>query len=291
MSGSHELTAIIVSWNACEELKRCLESLRRSDGVLLTTIVVDNASAEGNAAMVKNDFPEATLITNDRNRGFAAAVNQGVARAHGDVVLINPDLEVEPPTLAKLHESFGRYPSVGIVGPQLRYPNGSIQPSVKRFPDWFDLFLILSKVPNFFPGLTRRYNGLDRNYEKEQIVDQVMGSCFMIRRKTLEDVGAFDEGFWMWFEEVDFCKRAKRQGWLTLFTPAARAVHARGASFSRASATEKQRALRNSIVHYSMKYFGKFKTRLLAPAELMSIVSGMLIDALNLSKPSRAKDL
>ncbi|MBI4092708.1 MAG: glycosyltransferase family 2 protein [Candidatus Kerfeldbacteria bacterium] len=286
------LTAIVVSWNVRGQLSRCLKSLADSTGVKIKSIVVDNASADGSADFVHGNFPDITLIRNQTNRGFAAAVNQGLAEATSDVVLVNPDIELRPETLAVMHQRMYANHSqrVGIVGPKLIYPNGSLQPSVKRFPDWFDLFLILSKVPNLLPNLTKRYNALDLDYRREQIVDQVMGSCFMIKRACLDDVGFFDEGFWIWFEEVDFCKRASLQNWWTLYTPAAPAVHTRGASFAQSSTTAKQQALRHSIIHYSRKYFGVLKTRLLFPAELMSIISAPLIDALNLKKPTAAKD-
>ncbi len=283
-----EITAIVVSYNAREELRKCLTGLFASTGIDLHVVVIDNASTDGNADMVRKDFPQAALTVNESNRGFAAAVNQGRAGARGDVILINPDLTVMPDTIAVLKRVLDAHADVGIVGPKLTYPDGTLQPSVKRFPDWFDLFLVLSKVPNFVPGLARVYNGLTVDYGKEQTVDQVMGSCFLIRRATLDAVGTFDEGFWMWFEEVDFCKRALAMGWKTMYTPATHAVHIRAASTTQSTA-EKQRILRNSIVHYSTKYFGVTKTKMLAPAELMSVLTGMIGDQVTLIKPYKAK--
>lgn len=286
-----ELTAIVVSYNACDELRACLASLKNSTNVRLNIIVVDNASSEPNAGMVEKKFPEVLLIKNKENRGFAAAVNQGIKRSTGTVVLINPDLRVQAETLSTMSATLRKHGEVGILGPRIQYPDGSPQPSVKKFPDWFDLFLILSKVPNFMPSLTRVYNGLTVDYSREQYVDQVMGACFMIRPEALAQVGAFDEGFWLWFEEVDYCKRALAKGWKTYYTPHATVVHVRGASFSTQPSTLKQEALRNSIEHYCRKYFGPAKTRMLAPAKLMSMISGPIIDTLMLTKPFKAKDL
>lgn len=286
-----EVTAIVVSYNAAAGLRRCLTALSASRGVRLRTIVVDNASREDNLELVRREFAPIELIANHDNRGFAAAANQGIERARGNVVLINPDLEVEPETLITLQKKLDHYPRVGVVGPKLGYPDGRPQPSVKRFPRWVDLFLILSKLPNVLPHLTRRYNGLDVAYEREQVVDQVMGACFYIRRETLEQVGRFDANFFVWFEEVDFCRRAKRMGWDTLYTPATRATHQRGASMITQTATARQQILRSSIVHYAHKYFGLLGVLALAPALLISLVSGWLIDALALTKPVRARDL
>lgn len=290
MSAKADLTAIVVSWNAAGELEECLQSLTASRGLNLKTVVIDNASTEPSVEMVRQRFPTVELIINDTNRGFAAAVNQGLARAVGDVVLINPDLKLEPSTLAVLRQTLSRHPRVGVVGPRLIYPDGKPQPSVKRFPRWIDLFLILTKLPNLFPRLARSYNGFDIDYDREQTVDQVMGSCFMIRRSCLSDVGLFDQGFWIWFEEVDFCKRTRDRGWLTLYTPIATAVHVRGASFKRTSAVVKQRVLRQSIVHYSRKHFGRLSVWLLVPGLLISWLSAQLIDACQLTKPEPAKN-
>lgn len=286
-----EVTAIVVSWNVADALNRCLKSLEHSAGVAVTTVVVDNASSDGSAEMVRREFPQVTLIANPTNRGFAAAVNQGLDRSHGDVVLLNPDVVLEPFTIAELQAALVRHTSVGIVGGQLRYPDATIQPSVKRFPRVIDLFLILVKLPNLFPGISRRYNGLDIDYGKEQIVDQVMGSCYMIRQACRDAVGKFDEGFYLWFEEVDFCYRARDKGWLTLYAPHARALHRRGTSFGQLSAVTKQRLLRNSINHYCYKHFGVLAMIVLAPGQFVSWSSAMLIDALKLTKPSKAKNL
>lgn len=289
MSAPADLTVIVVSWNAADELRACLRSIVATQGITVKTVVIDNASTAGNADLVRNEFPDAALIMNDTNRGFAAAVNQGLAQAEGDVVLINSDITLEPSTLAVLHQTFSRHPRVGIVGPRLIYPDGKPQPSVKHFPRWLDLFLILTKLPNLFPRLARSYNGLDIDYAREQTVDQIMGSCFMIRRSCLNDVGGFDERFWIWFEEVDFCKRALGHGWLTLYTPTTTAIHIRGASFKRTSAVVKQRVLRQSIIHYSRKHFGWLSALLLAPGLLISWLSALLIDAFQLTKPEPAK--
>ncbi len=284
------MTAIIVSYNASPELRRCLRSAATSRGVSLKIVVVDNASTDDNVNMIRDEFPQVDLIVNMTNRGFAAAVNQGLTRATGNIVLLNPDLELEPDTLTALEAALKRHPHVGIVGPALKYPDGSLQPSVKKFPRWIDLLLILTKLPNLWPGLARSYNGLDVDYKREQVVDQVMGSCFMIRQSCLDDVGKFDEGFYIWFEEVDFCKRARDRGWSTLFTPSARARHSRGASFRQLPARRRQRILRRSVVHYCRKHFGWLVTWLLLPGLFVSWLSALMIDAFRLAKPQRAKN-
>lgn len=290
MTEPANLTAIVVSFQAPDELRRCLRSLANVQGITLQTIVIENGSTTGNAKLVRHEFPNVQLIVNAENRGFAAAVNQGLAHAHGHVVLINPDLEVGPTTLETMVRRLDGYPDVGIVGPKLLYPDGRAQPSVKMFPRWIDLFLILSKLPNLFPKVGRKYNGLEIDYRREQIVDQVMGACFLIRRQTIDDVGRFDERFFVWFEEVDYCRRALDQGWRTLYTPLASATHVRGASFAPQPSRLKQRILRHSIRAYCQKYFGQVGEWLLLPGVVISWFSGAMMDFLRLRKPRRASD-
>ncbi|MBI4426436.1 MAG: glycosyltransferase family 2 protein [Candidatus Kerfeldbacteria bacterium] len=290
MPNPPEVTAIVVSFNAPDELRRCLRSLLATTGLRLRVIVVDNASTTSNQQLVTSQFPRVELIANATNRGFAAAVNQGLIRSVGDVVLVNPDVGVEPSTLATMHTRLQAHQRVGIVGPRLYYPDGTPQASVKRFPRWIDLALVLSKLPNFFPRLARRYQALDIDYTQEQTVDQVMGACFMIRHQTLTEVGTFDEGFFIWFEEVDYCWRARQRGWSTLYTPAAKASHVRGASFAPQPSQFKQRLLRQSIRFYCRKHFGWLAELGLAPALLISAISGSLIDRFSLRKPPATQD-
>ena len=143
---------------------------------------------------------------------------------------------------------------VGIVGPRLIYPDGADQPSVKRFPRWIDLALVLSKLPNIMPRLGTRYNQIGFDYDRTQIVDQVMGSCFMVRRQTLDAVGEFDQGFWIWFEEVDYCRQAKNMGWKVMYTPAVQCIDHVGQSFGQVPSGKKQIYFRNSMLKYFKKW-------------------------------------
>lgn len=240
--------------------------------------------------MIVRDFPQVRLIRNHENRGFAAAVNQGMTASRGQVLLLNPDLELQPNTVQLLLEWMDKIPRGGIFGPRLKYPDGNIQHSVKRFPRWIDLALVLSKLPNIMPFLSTRYQADDLDYSKTQEVDQVMGSCFLIRRDTLEHVGKFDEGFWIWYEEVDYCLRAKQSSWSTVYVAEAEAMHGRGQSFQQVSTAEKQRYLRRSIRHYAQKHFGRVGTLALAPFEFLSWMSGGVIDGMKLRKPSVARE-
>lgn len=284
---------IVVSWNVRDLLRECLISAQGSIGVRLRIVVIDNDSSDGSAEMVAKDFPNVHLIRNRDNRGFAAAVNQGIAVAEtsSDIVLVNPDACVQPSTFERLAQTLDVNARAGIAGPKILYPDGHLQPSVKRFPRWRDLWLTLSKLPNLWPQLSRRYQAFDLRTEISQPVDQVMGSCFYIRRRTLNEVGLFDEGFWIWYEEVDFSLRAKRLGWDSWYVAEAVAYHGRGRSFVQLSARQKQAYLRKSIAHYSAKHFGRIPTVGLWPVMFVSWLSAVIIDAFDMKKPIQAKEL
>ncbi|MBI2984523.1 MAG: glycosyltransferase family 2 protein [Candidatus Kerfeldbacteria bacterium] len=284
------VTMVVVSWNVRRSLRQCLRAAEASRGIRWQIIVVDNASTDGSVDLVRRQFPRVVLIANDINRGFAAAVNQALRRSRGDVLLLNPDLVLQPRTVASMAAWFLRRPRVGIIGPQLIYPDGRLQPSVKRFPRWIDLFLLLSKVPNIVPRLSARYQATDFDYQRIQVVDQVMGSCFLIRRQTLDQVGLFDEQFWIWYEEVDFCRRAKALGWETLYVADAVATHERGQSFRQVSVRRKQLLLRQSIGHYTRKHLGQLQFFGLWPAFAISWLSALVIDFFRWGKPMVASD-
>jgi N-acetylglucosaminyl-diphospho-decaprenol L-rhamnosyltransferase len=285
-----EVTMIVVSWNVRDALRRCITAAFQSQDCKPHVIVIDNKSSDGSAEMVAQEFPQAQLIQNSENRGFAAAVNQGLAYRRGHVLLVNPDLELHPNTVATLLEWMHKLPRAGILGPRLQYADGQIQHSVKKFPRWRDVAWQLTKFPNIFPRLGRYYHAADFDYTKSQEVDQVMGSCFLIRDTVLENIPNFDEGFWIWFEEVDFCLRASRVGWRTFFAADAVATHGRGQSFKQLSTIRKQQYLRKSIGYYAQKHFGKVAYFGLMPFFFASWLGGLAIQAMHWNKPTGAKE-
>lgn len=228
------LSVIVVSWNTRELLRLCLQALLREiDGVDAEVFVVDNNSADGSSKMVRTDFEQVKLIANSANLGFAAANNQALRQARGDLVLLlNPDTEVQPGSIATLLQFLADHPRAGVVAPQLLNSDGSIQLSCRAFPTFFNLTFELLGLSRIFPGKSRfrEYKMLDWNHDDEREVDQPEGACLLVRRKVIDEVGMLDEGFFMLFEEVDWCYRIKKHGWQIWFTPAAKVVHHFGQS-------------------------------------------------------------
>jgi hypothetical protein len=270
-----DFAIVVVSWNTRDLLRECLQSILAEPGVAIVgpvarpaegapnlaveIIVVDNASDDGSAAMVQAEFPQARLITNARNAGFAAANNQAIAQARGRVVfLLNPDAYLRPGALAGLARFLGAHPEAAVAGPNVLNPDGSWQAAAFRFPTLWDLFceaVFLSVIWPRSPLFARKeLGGFDRDAACE--VDWVQGCALAVRRSVWDAVGPFDEGYWMYVEELDWCRRAKNLGYRIFFTPDAQVVHYGKRSVARARSSVLPLGFRS---HF--RYFRKFDGR------------------------------
>jgi len=228
-----DLSIVIVNWNVCDLVRQCLQSVfdtRRT--TLVEVIVVDNASTDDSVDMVRTEFPRAHLIANADNRGFPAANNQGIAVAHGRyVLLLNPDTQVLGDALATMVAFADANPGVGVVGPQLLNPDGSVQSSRRRFPTLASAFFESTWLQSHAPRrMLQRYYVLDRPDDAVQDVDWVTGAALMARREAIQQVGLMDEGFFMYSEELDWCRRFREAGWRVVYLPTARIIHHVGKS-------------------------------------------------------------
>ncbi len=230
------LSVIIVSYNVRPLLARCLASVYAEPRPPDEVIVVDNASADDSVALVHEQYPQAQVIANTENRGFAAATNQGLRAATGDLLcLLNPDTEIFPGALDALAVFLEAHSEVGVVGPTLLYPDGRYQHAAFRFPT------LAMALIDFFPLNHRLLNS--RLYgrfpyhlhEKPFAMDYPLGACMMVRRAASADVGLLDEQFFMYCEEVDWCRRMQQAGWQIMHVPDARVVHHEGQSTGQAA--------------------------------------------------------
>jgi hypothetical protein len=256
-----KLSVIIVTWNVREFLDRALASVYASWGERpgLDVIVVDNASRDGTVEMVRSDYPQVRLIANRDNRGFTGGNNQGLAAAHGDyLLLLNADTEVRCDALARLVTYLEEHPDVGLVAPHLLNPDGTTQSSRRRFPTLPTLFLESTWLQGLAPHrLLARYYIEDRPVDVEQTVDWVTGAAMMVRRDVVDDVGGLDEGFFMYSEELDWCRRIHAAGWTVAYIPTANIVHYGGKS-SEQVATARHLYFQTSKIRYTRKYHGAF---------------------------------
>lgn len=254
-----KLSIIIVSWNVRDLLERCLRSIaERAFEAPHEVIVIDNASVDGSAAMVREKFPQVNLIENTENRGFAVACNQGIRESAGEYVFfLNPDSEITEGLIEKLTGYLDVHADVGIVAPQVLNADGSIQSSIQRFPTPASQLGVLFKVRRFFPHLLSQYYAADFDYNKdEQDVDQPDGAALMVRKEALKLLGGFDEQFFLWFDEVDLCRRFKNAGWRIVYCSRVHIIHHSGKSFAQKGILEKQRLFFTSCAQYLRRHCG-----------------------------------
>ena len=223
---------VIVNYESGPALLRCVEDWR-SDGVT-EVVIVDNGSGDGSVDRVRARYPDLEIVVPGRNLGYGAAANRGVAATDTATVLVcNPDLEVGPGALAALERALVDHPAWALVGPMIRTPTGDRYPSARRFPSLIDAgghaLLGIFAPDNRF---TRSYqhHELDRVGEDPVEVDWVSGACLMVRRAAFEQVGGFDEAYFMYLEEVDLCWRLAQAGWSAGYVPAAQVTHRQGVS-------------------------------------------------------------
>lgn len=256
-----DISVIIVSWNASRYLEQCLASLAEAPPSRRTEIiVVDNASTDGSAEIVEAKFPHVRLIKSTENLGFAKANNLAIRQSQGHYIcLVNSDVKVLPGCLDALAEYLDRNPTAGNVGPRVLNSDMTLQSSCRRFPSFWNNLCEATGLATAFKN-TRLFSGehmLFFPHDRTLTVDALVGCFWMMRRETLRAVGPLDEGFFMYSEDVDWCRRCQKAGWQVVFFPGARAVHYRGASSASAplgSALAQQR----SALYYWSKYHGSW---------------------------------
>jgi hypothetical protein len=229
-----DLSIIIVSWNCRDELAACLVSIApERHGVALETVVVDNASRDGAAEMVREKFPGVALIANVVNRGFAAANNQGIAATGGrNVLLLNPDTVVHDRALETFVRTLDGDGAIGACGAKLLNADGTVQTSVRTFPSFAALFYQYTPLRMFGVGKRayRRYKSRDFGFDRPADVDSLMGAALCVPRRVLDQLGGLDERFFVYFEEVDLCRRIRDAGLRNRFVPEAVVTHLGGVS-------------------------------------------------------------
>jgi N-acetylglucosaminyl-diphospho-decaprenol L-rhamnosyltransferase len=236
MNERPDLSMIIVNWNTAEALAECLtaviadcrmpnaESKIGNRKSAIEIIVVDNASTDGSAERVRRGFPQVTLIANSQNMGFAAASNQGLRLARGRyLLLLNPDTVPRPGALAALVAFMDAHPEAGIAGPRLLYADGSLQSSGRPCPTLASELRDILALYRLTGG--ERFWGHGRDNSRVQEADSISGACLLIRRETMEEIGLLDEGYFLYFEETDWCLRAWQHGWKVYYVPQAEVVH------------------------------------------------------------------
>jgi len=264
-----DLGIVIVNWNTKALLHKCLQTVMASEGgFAFKVVVVDNASTDGSAAMVREVFPDVHLIASEVNGGFSYGNNIGLRalgfNGPGDVsadapryaLLLNPDTEVPPESLFKMLQFMDANPDVGIAGPKLLLEDGTLDKACRRsFPTPAVAFYHFSGLAKAFPNSSRfaRYNMTFKDIDEQTEVDTVVGAYMQVRRDVINAVGLLDEDFFMYGEDIDWSYRAKAAGWNVVYYPEVTVWHIKRAA-SRKSKKAQFEFTRAMLIFYRKHY-------------------------------------
>jgi GT2 family glycosyltransferase len=255
-----DVTVVIVTYKTDPAvLRECFMSLAAARDVNFDVVVVDNAGDKKMPQFVREILPDAQVVVNDENRGFAAAVNVGLKQTTGRyALLLNPDTIVPPGVMAEMIRHLDEDKEVGIGSCVIRYPDGSHQESIRRFPTMLDQLEILFKLPHVFKHLKAvdHYMMCDVDPLQTHDVDSIMGAFMFIRREVMDKIGLLDERYFIWFEEVDYCKMAVDAGWKVRSYGDCEIIHHKGHSFNKVATIRKQKWIRQSLRKYMKKHHG-----------------------------------
>lgn len=265
------LSIVIVNWNIRDMLAQCLESVyAHPPQDQFEVLVIDNASTDGSAAMLRVRFPQARLIENRENVGFARGNNQAIQQTTGDyVLLLNPDTQVRPGALQTLVDFMQEHPEAGAAGAYILNPDGSLQTSCYPVPTLSrELWRLFHLDALHAYGV---YHMNDWDVKSPRQVEALLGACLMVRRSILDQTGLLDEDYFIYTEEIDLCYRIRQAGWSIFWVPCAQVVHYGGQS-TRQVATDMFLRLYQSKILYFRKHHGPLAVLLY---KLILLASGL----------------
>ena len=284
-----KLSIVVVTWNSAADIDACIDSI--NFGSEFEVIVVDNASTDATLGLL-HQHHHLRLVENQRNRGYAAANNQGIKLATGEyVLLLNPDTRIELGTLDTLARYLDEHPTVGAVAPRLISPDGTTQYSIRSFPTAGSLFWELVGLSRLFPKsrLFGRWKMKHFNYSRTAEVEQPMASCLTVRKTVLDQLGGMDERFPMFYNDVDLSKRMADAGWKTVYLADAKIVHRHGASTKQVRARMIRESHRSAL-RYLRKHdhSGLFWLKAIVLLPLFEVTSLLRVAAYHLRRRAPA---
>ncbi len=229
------VSIIIVTYNSEKFIEKCIKSIKgKTKDIEYEIIIVDNNSSDRTVKIIYEKFPEIRLIRNKKNRGFASANNTAIKRANGEFIFfLNPDTILENNAVKILHDFLLKEKNAGVVGAKLVYFDNSLQLSCRTFPNFINVFFGRKSVFRIlFPNnpITKKYMLTNLDYKEIQEIDWLMGAAMMVRKDLLEEVGLFDEDYFLFVEDTDLCYRIKKKGYRNFYNPFAIVKHYHGGS-------------------------------------------------------------
>jgi len=259
-----DLSVITVTWNAEKEISRQIASVYLGcKNLACEEIIVDNGSEDNTVKLIRSEFPQVKIIENKSNIGFGAANNKGLEIASGDYVLfLNPDMKIKNGSLDVIVDWMKKNRDVAIASPKLIDENGkfNLNASPRRFPRVWEQVALILKLPHIFPSILNKYHMVGFNENREQDVDSIRGSFMLMRRDFIDELGwAFDPRYFIWYEDVDICREAKRLGYRVVYTPIISCTDYVGQSFKKLTTLWKQKQFTESMLIYFMKWESWYK--------------------------------
>lgn len=260
-----DISFIIVNYKSARLARNCIQSIIESDtaGLSFEIIVVDNASNDGIASVLKEYFSDITLVESSVNRGYGAAANLGIERARGDfLVVLNPDTRLLDASIKTLYDFMVRNSRVGLIGPQLMNPDGSLQHTRCRYPQF--LMPVYRRTPlQRMPAVAKkidRFLTKDLPYDQSMPADWLFGAVLALRREVVERIGGFDERFFLAFEDTDLCRRVREGGWEVWYCAESTVIHYPH-RFSGSEHWLTALLKKNTRIHIAswLKYFWKYR--------------------------------
>ena len=292
-----DITVVVVSYNTGHLLDRLFSALAAAQGSLrIQTIVVDNASRDNSVELLRSKYPTVELIENPTNPGFGRANNQALPKIRGKyVLLLNTDAFVSPDTLSKTLSFMEANPQCGILGVKLVGEDGTLQPSCRYFPTPWNVFLTSTGLDRFFPN-TPLVDDMKWDHSRIRECDWVPGCYYLTRKQLVDQIGLFDPRFFLYYEEVDHCRRAHEAGWKVYFFPSTQVVHIGGESAKAdAALTSAGRQIERLQIESELLYFRKHYGLPGLISSVFLTICGWLLatlkDVLHPSKPTGRRAL
>jgi GT2 family glycosyltransferase len=288
-----DISVVILSWNDKEHLIGLLESLQGASRRTMEVIVVDNASTDGSPELVESRFPEVKVIRNKENVGFPRGNNMGVRASSGKYVFVlNSDIKVLGKCVDILVDYMEEHPDIGMLGPRVLNADGTHQSSCRRNPTLWNNFCSAVGLARIFRN-SRLFSGEHMFYfkgDKTIDVDVLVGCFWLTRRTALDQFGLLDEGFFLYAEDVDWCKRCWKAGWRVVFLPTAEAIHYGGASTTKKDPVRFAVTQQRSILRYWRKHHGLGGRLGISFVILSSLLIRSSATILNLVRPAKRNE-
>lgn len=237
------LSVILVTHNSGNYLEPCLKKFGKND--FYNIIIIDNNSHDATRSLLKK-FKNHVVLLNDSNTGYTHAVNQGIKKAQGEFILIlNPDIEISEDTIHTLITELQKDSTIGIIAPKLLYSDGRLQYSCRRFPTFFTFLLRglgCTEDRSWMPKLLHHHLMTEYDHSQPRNVDWVLGACMLVRRELFTTIGLLDEGYFLYYSDIEFCVRANNFNWKVRYEPRVSAIHHYGRTSARGGLSPAKRA-------------------------------------------------